>query len=114
MAKPNGETYWEYALCYVNIILIISHKPQEAMDYLSSKYKPKEGSVKEPDSADPTKTRWAMSSDTYIKRAVTDVERELLQIDERLATKVTTPIHLGYQPELDTTAELDPKRVSYY
>jgi hypothetical protein len=128
MAKPNGDTYWEYALCYVDDILIISHKPQEAMDYLSSKYKLKEGSVKELDSylgadikkwnidnsADPTKTRWAMSSDTYVKRAVADVERELLQIDERLATKVTTPIHLGYRPELDTTPELDPKRASYY
>ena len=73
------------------------------MDYLSSKYKLKEGSVKEPDSylgadikkwniessEDPTKTRWAMSSDTYVKRAVADVERELLQVDERLGTKVT-------------------------
>jgi hypothetical protein len=35
MAKPNGDTYWEYALCYVDNILIISHKPQEAMNYLS-------------------------------------------------------------------------------
>jgi hypothetical protein len=35
-----------------------------------------------------------------------------LQIDEQLSTKVTMPIHLGYQPELDTTAELDPKRAS--
>ena len=50
MAKLNRDTYWEYALCYVDDILIISHKPQEAMDYLSSKYKVKEGSVKEPDS----------------------------------------------------------------
>jgi hypothetical protein len=112
MAELNGDsTYREYALCYVNDILIISHKPQEPMDYLSSKYKLKEGSVKKPDSylgadikkwniessADPTKTRCAMLSDTYVKRAVTDVERKkLLQIDEQLATKVTTPIHLGY------------------
>jgi hypothetical protein len=70
--KPNRDTYWQYALCYVNNILIISNKPQEAMDYLSSKYKLKEGSVKETNtylgadikkwnidsSADPTKTRW--------------------------------------------------------
>jgi hypothetical protein len=128
MAKPNGDTYWEYALCYVDNILIISHQPQEAMDYLSSKYKLKEGSIKEPDSylgadikklnidnsADPMKTRWAMLLDTYVKRSVADVERELLQINKRLATKVTTPIHLGYQPELDTMPELDPKRTSYY
>jgi hypothetical protein len=98
------------------------------MDYLSSKYKLKEGSVKEPDSylgadikkwninnsADPMMTRWAMLSNTYVKYAVADVERELLQIDEQLATKVTMPVHLGHQPELDTTAELDLKHASYY
>jgi hypothetical protein len=55
-----------------------------------------------------------MSLDTYIKRAVADVERELLQINKWLATKMTTPIHLGYRPELDTMRELDPKRASYY
>jgi hypothetical protein len=64
--------------------------------------------------SNPTKTRWAMSSDTSVERAVADVERELLQIDKQRATKVTTPIHLGYQPELDTTPELDPKCASYY
>ena len=87
--KPEGDTYWEYALCYVNDILIISHDPQKAMDFLSSKYKLKDGSVKEPDSYlgadilkwkidgcdDPTKPRWAMSSNTYVKRAVAEVER---------------------------------------
>lgn len=126
--KPNGDKYWEFALCYVDDILVISHAPQEAMDYLSSKYTLKEGSVKEPDSYlgadvkkwhidgsdDPTKPRWAMSSDTYVKRAVAEVERELLQVDERLRTRVTTPITLGYRPEIDTTAELDPKRANYY
>jgi hypothetical protein len=92
------------------------------MDYLSSKYKLKEGSVKEPDyyvgadirkwsidgSDDPTKTRLAMSSDTYVKRAVAEVERELLQVDERLSTKVTTPTTVSYRPELDVMDELDP------
>jgi hypothetical protein len=128
MTKPNGDTHWEYAVCYVDDILIISHKPQEAMDFLSSKYKLKEGSVKEPDTYleadikkwtidgldDPTKTRWAMLSETYIKRAITKVERELLQINERLCTKTTTPITLGYQLKLDVLDELDPKRSNYY
>jgi hypothetical protein len=60
------------------------------MNYLSSKYRIKEGSVKEPDfyigadikkwivdscSEGPTQTRWAMSSDKYVKCAVTNVER---------------------------------------
>jgi hypothetical protein len=64
------------------------------MDYLASRYTLKKGSVKEPDAylgaevkkwtiegADnPTKVRWAMSSDLYVKRAVTEVERELEEI----------------------------------
>ena len=55
-----------------------------------------------------------MSSDTYVKHAVAEVERELLQVEDRLRTRVTTPITLGYRPELDTTAELDPQRANYY
>jgi hypothetical protein len=55
-----------------------------------------------------------MSSDTYVKRAVAEVKRELLQADERLSTKVTTPIIVGYRPELDVTDALDPQRANYY
>ena len=90
------------------------------MDYLASRYTLKKGSVKEPDAylgaevkkwtiegADnPTKVRWAMSSDLYVKRAVTEVERELEEIGERLSTKVSTPMSQGYRPEVDTTPEL--------
>jgi hypothetical protein len=92
--KPNGDKYWEYVLCYVDDILCVSHEPQTVMDYLASRYTLKKGSVKEPDAylgaevkkwtiegADnPTKVRWAMSSDLYVKRAVTEVERELEEI----------------------------------
>jgi hypothetical protein len=98
------------------------------MDFLSSKYKLKDGSVKEPyfylgadilkwkidGCDDPTKLRWAMSSDTYVKRAVAEVERELSQVDDRLSTNFSTPITLGYRPKLDVTDELDHKRANYY
>jgi hypothetical protein len=62
----------------------------------------------------PTKVRWAMSSDLYVKRAVTEVERELEEIGERLSTKVSTPMSQGYRPEIDTTPELDAKRANYF
>ena len=98
------------------------------MDYLSTKYTLKEGSVHEPDSylgaeikkwhidgsEDPTKTRWAMSSDLYVKRAIADVERELGLVGKKLMTKAPTQLSAGYRPELDTTAELDPRRATYY
>lgn len=35
MTKLNGDTYWEFALCYVDDILVISHKPQARSDGLS-------------------------------------------------------------------------------
>jgi len=126
--KPNGDKYWEYVLCYVDDILCISHEPQVVMDYLASRYTLKKGSVKEPDAylgaevkkwaiedaENPGKIRWAMSSDLYVKRAVTEVERELEEIGERLSTKVSTPMSQGYRPEIDMTPELDAKRANYY
>lgn len=76
--KASGEKYWEYVLCYVDALLVVSEKPKLVMDYMESKYTLKPGSVKEPESylgADirkwkidraehPTKDRWAMSLDT--------------------------------------------------
>jgi hypothetical protein len=55
-----------------------------------------------------------MSSDTYVARAIKEVERELNEADQRLATKATTPLSSGYRPELDVSPELDPKRANYY
>ena len=126
--KPNGEKYWEYVLIYVDDILVMSHEPKAVMDYLASKYTLKEGSVKELeaylgaeirkwmiDGSDyPTKVRWAMSSDLYVKRVVTEVERELSEIDMQLVTTVSTPMSQGYRAELEVTPELDAKRASYY
>ena len=126
--KPNSEKYWEYVLVYVDDILVMSHEPKVVMDYLASKYTLKEGSVKEPEdylgaeirkwtidgSDDPTKVRWAMSSDLYVKRAVTEVERELSEIDMQLVTTVSTPMSQGYRAELEVTPELDAKRANYY
>ena len=97
-------------------------------DYLASKYALKKGSVKEPDAYlgaevnkwktdgvdNLTKVRWAMSSDLNVKRAVTEVERELEEIGERLPTKVSSPMSQGYQPDIDTTPELYAKRANYF
>jgi hypothetical protein len=126
--KKDGTTYWSYVLCYVDDILVIDEDPTATMKYLQSRYTLKEGSVKEPDtylgatvkkwyipgSDDPGKVRWAMSSEVYVKRAITDVETELALVDKILPTKVTTPMSAGYRPELDQSAELDPRRASYF
>ena len=54
-------------------------------------------------SDDPTKVCWAMSSDLYVKRVVTEVERELSEIDMQLVTTVSTPMSQGYRAELEVT-----------
>ena len=96
--KPNGDKYWAYVLCYVDDLLIVSHKPQEVMDFLSKRYTLKEGSVKEPteylgnqvgkwDMHDPLnlgKQCWVMLSDLYIKHAVGKVEKELGEVHQQL------------------------------
>jgi hypothetical protein len=90
--KPDDFQYWSYVLVYTDNLLVINHEPQIMMDFMASCYTLKPGSVKEPDSylgtqvskfrldgaEDPDKPpHWAMSSETYVKQAVADVETEL-------------------------------------
>jgi hypothetical protein len=125
--KPDGSTYWQYVLCYVDDVLVISHEPQKIMDYLNTRYTLKPGSVKAPDEYLGAEVRkytihgdegpmkaWALSSDLYIKRAVAEVERTLAEVGDKLKTRVKTPLSTGYRPELDVTPELDAERTNYY
>ena len=122
--KPDGTPYWEYVLCYVDDVLVISHKPKVIMDYLASCYTMKKGSVKEPDEYLGTQIKrynlngdqqtWAMSSDLYVKRAIADVETELEKVGQTLRGKVSTPMTTDYRPELDQSPELDARRANYY
>lgn len=126
--KSDGTKYWEYVLCYVDDILCGSELPQRIMDSISGSYKLKDGSVKPPDlylgadikqwyipdSEEPDKVRWAMSSTNYTRKAVEEVERELTEAGLKLPTKVTTPLSSGYRPEIDSTPELDPERQNYF
>jgi hypothetical protein len=125
--KHNGDEYWEYVLIYSDDILVVSHDPLEVMNGLTKAYTLKEGSVAPPktylgadvqqhtfkDAIDPTTTRWSMSSDTYIKRAIADVEQHLDNIGETLV-KQRQPILVDYCPELDGTPLLNDKLTKYY
>ena len=122
--KVTGEKVYEYALCYVDDVIFQGLDPKKFMSMLSTVYTLKEGSVKEPDNylgADIRKhalsggnMAWALSSDTYVKRAVEEVERELELAGQSLKKKVVTPLASGYRPELDGSPELDERRSSYY
>jgi len=128
--KPNGFTYWEYVLCYVNDILAISHVPQANLDVIALHVTLKPGSIEEPknylganisrrtildgDGQTRMKQAWTMSAQEYIKRAVEEVERELKLDNQFLPKKIETPLSSGYRPELDFTPELSAERTNYY
>jgi hypothetical protein len=100
-SKPDGFWCWSYIMVYTDDILVVDHEPKLVMDYLASCYTLKPGSVKEPDTyylgaqvstgkfyidgaSDPEKPRWAMSSEKYVKQAVADVKKELLEVNQCL------------------------------
>jgi hypothetical protein len=122
--KSDGTKIYEYVLCYVDDCIFQGLDPKGFMDYLRTAYTLKDGSVQQPETylgADVKihqladgKTAWAISSDTYVKRAVTEVERELSYVGKQLKKKVVSPLASGYRPELDSTPELDERRASYY
>ena len=93
--KLNRDWYWEYILCYIDDILVISHNPKLIMKDLGDWYTLKDGSVKELDqylgvqvkkwyisnSDEPDKPCWAMSLDVYVKQVITEVELKLKQVN---------------------------------
>ena len=48
ITKPDVFKYWEYSLCYVIDVLVVSHTHQKVVGLISSRYILKEISVKEP------------------------------------------------------------------
>ena len=128
--KPDGTKYYEYPLAYVDVddLCGMLMDTNNMFDTIGNMFTLKKKSVNEPDlymganiekvhlehSEHPIKTRWAMSSTKYNKKAIAEVKRESKKVDKRLPTKVTTPLPSGYRPELDATEEPDAQRQNYY
>ena len=126
--KKNGEKYYEYLVAYVDDILCCGEDPRFMMECIEKRFTLKNGTIKEPDlylgadiekvffqdGEDPTKARWALSSTSYTKKAIEEVERELKKSHLKLPAKVTTPLSSGYRPEMDSTRELSAIEQNYY
>ena len=126
--KPNGDKLYEYVISYVDDLVFQGINPNEFMEALGKRFTLKAGSVKEPDiylganvkkfripdSDDPDKVRWAFESSSYVKKAISDIERELEEADMRLMPNAKTPLASGYRPELDLSPELGSKQLNYY
>ena len=123
--KPDGTKIYEYVLCYVDDCIFQGLDPNAFMDHLRKSYTLKEGSVKEPETylgadilwheVSGNNLAWALSQDTYVRRAVVEVERYLGERGRQLKkTGVVSPLSSGYRPELDASPELDDEQASYY
>ncbi len=55
-----------------------------------------------------------MSSQRYINEAIHFLELELGKSGLTLKGKLSTPMQLDYQPELDVSPLLDPDQANYY
>ena len=125
--KANGDTYWEYVLCYVDDVLAIHEDPRITLGLImKKKFKLKNDKMDEPEmylGAELSKmdnedgdTCWSMSSDKYCSAMVANVEETLSRKGLRLPSQrqCQTPLSSGYKPELDCTCELKADGVQRY
>ena len=122
--KGNGFKYWEYILCYVDDILVISHQASKTMKSIGHKFKFKGDKIEPPKQYlgaglstminEDGQQCWAMSSDDYCAALFNTVETVLQEKGLRLLSKCRTPLNHGYRPELEATAELGPDGVHWY
>ena len=113
--KADGEEYYEYILCYIDDLLLISKDATKVLQGVQAVFKFKDDKIVCPEvylgAQLDTMTvdgfdGWTMSSQKCIKAAIDNVEEVLAKTDQRLLTKCGTLLKSGYQPELDTSPEL--------
>ena len=129
--KKNGDLYYQYMIAYVDDLLCCGENPMIQMQMVQGKFTLKDGTVEEPtlylgadigkeclpESDDPGKTRWSLSSTKYATKAVAEVERELGTHKygyTRLPKGIHSPLSASYRPEQDSTGELDNEQQNYY
>jgi hypothetical protein len=111
--RANGSRYYEYILVYTDDILVISTNPCSLLTYIDQHFTLKPGSIMKPTQYlgttitefrlddDPTKIRWALTAENYIKEAIKNVQAWLEKRRKALKTKTSTVLPSGYRPELE-------------
>lgn len=124
--KKSGDTYYQLCLVHTDDMLVISESPREILNKLDQHYVLKPDSIGKPTqylgaeigeyrlADDPSKIRWYMSSDKYIKEAVRNVKGWLSDRGHALKSKAPGVFPSGYRAELDTTPLCDDDSADYY
>ena len=122
--KADGTPYWQYVLIFTDDCLVIAEHPRGILMELDQNFLLKPGSIGEPKiylGADVKKYKlesndwvWSMSSDTYVKAQIKNVETFLAKQGKQLKTKAPTILPSGYRPELDCSKALNDEWTGYY
>jgi hypothetical protein len=112
-------------LVYVDDLLVLSHQPALIIKSLEDFYHFKEEAERPnrylgaeviewrfPDEVD--QPYWALSSNQYVKEAIKNLEAKLAEDNLRLPGRCSTPMPIGYRPEMDTSPLLSDEAINYY
>jgi Reverse transcriptase (RNA-dependent DNA polymerase) len=124
--KLDGTKYYQLILVHTDDLLVVAEKPIDILTNLDQHYILKKGSIGElttylgaevgrytlPD--DPSRKRWYMGSEKYVKEAIRNVKAWLEERGHSLKMRAPSVLPSGYRPELDTTAYCSEEEGSYY
>ena len=118
--------YYSYVLLYVDDCLHIHHSTEEELSKIDEFFKMKAGSIGDPDiylgakvkamKMNNSVTAWAISPSKYVNEAVNNYEKWILENmpEHKRSSRATNPFPTDYDPDLDTTNELDEDHATYY
>ena len=124
--KEDTYKYYSYVLLYVDDCLCIHHSAEEELNKIDKFFKMKAGSRGDPGiylgpKVKPMKmnngvTAWAISPSKYVNEAVNNCEKWIQENmpGHKHSSRATNPFPTYYDPDLDTTNELDEDQATYY
>ena len=124
--RDDGHKYYEMLFVYVDDILALSHRAEDAIKEITTFFKAKDGSIRPPEiylGANVAKMQlpvarevWRTSPRTYVKNSILVIERLLKEDGEGyvLKSNARNPFPTGYKPEFDVTDELDQTLASCF
>ena len=118
--------YYSCVLLYVDDCLCIHHSAEEELNKIDKLFKMKAGSIGDPDiylgaKVKPMKMNngvaaFAISPSKYVNESVNNCEKWIQENipEHKHSSRATNPFPTDYDPDLDTTNELDEDQATYY
>ena len=104
--------------------MVICKDPRVVLQHLDKYFKVKDDSIQplniylgrklKPAMMPSGKFCWGQSTSKYVQEAVCNLEDWLKERNSKLPTRCDTPMSTSYQPELDTSEQLDAEMTNYY